>query len=61
MQGSSGEPCRGVPEAQRASEAGFQSLAVISSVGTRRYCRRLGFVDGELYQHRELRPPISEN
>ncbi|MEM9293653.1 MAG: tRNA uridine(34) 5-carboxymethylaminomethyl modification radical SAM/GNAT enzyme Elp3 [Acidobacteriota bacterium] len=47
--------------ARRASEAGFRSLAVISSVGTRRYYRRLGFVDGELYQHRELSPPVSEN
>jgi len=37
-----------------ASEAGFGDLAVISSVGTRRYYRRLGFVDGELYQHRAL-------
>lgn len=33
---------------------GYPRLAVISSVGTRRYYRRLGFVDGELYQHREL-------
>jgi elongator complex protein 3 len=38
--------------AQIAAEAGFPDLAVISSVGTRRYYRRLGFTDGELYQHR---------
>ncbi|MCP3964409.1 MAG: tRNA uridine(34) 5-carboxymethylaminomethyl modification radical SAM/GNAT enzyme Elp3 [bacterium] len=38
-----------------ASAAGFADLAVISSVGTREYYRRLGFADGELYQHRSLR------
>ncbi len=37
-----------------AAGAGFGDLAVISSVGTRGYYRRLGFVDGELYQHRTL-------
>jgi elongator complex protein 3 len=37
-----------------AREAGFSSLAVISSVGTREYYRRLGFQDGELYQHKAL-------
>jgi len=37
-----------------AAEAGFTDLAVISSVGTRRYYRRLGFDDGPLYQHRSL-------
>ncbi len=42
--------------AQIAGEAGFQSLAVISSVGTREYYRRLGFADGELYQHLRLTP-----
>jgi elongator complex protein 3 len=40
--------------AQRARDAGFSSLAVISAVGTRPYYRRLGFSDGELYQHRLL-------
>ncbi len=35
-----------------AAEAGFADLAVISAVGTRDYYRRLGFDDGELYQHR---------
>jgi elongator complex protein 3 len=40
--------------AEIAREAGFESLAVISSIGTREYYRRLEFVDGELYQHREL-------
>ncbi len=38
-----------------AREAGFRSLAVISAVGTRPYYRRLGFADGELYQHRVVR------
>ncbi len=37
-----------------AAEAGFTDLAVISAVGTRDYYRRLGFADGELYQHRRL-------
>ena len=41
-----------------AQENGFSSIAVISSVGTRIYYRKLGFVDGELYQHRYL-PPLS--
>ena len=40
--------------ARVAREAGFRSLAVISAVGTRPYYRRLGFADGELYQHRAL-------
>jgi elongator complex protein 3 len=33
----------------------FTNLAVISSVGTREYYRRLGFKDRELYQHTDLR------
>jgi elongator complex protein 3 len=37
-----------------AGRAGYRNLAVISSVGTREYYRRLGFHDGELYQHLEL-------
>ena len=37
-----------------AREAGFSSLAVISSVGTREYYRRLGFQDGRLYQRKSL-------
>ena len=42
-------------EAQRrAAEARFRDLAVISSVGTREYYRGLGFLDGELYQHRPV-------
>ena len=40
--------------ARRAREAGFGDLAVISAVGTRDWYRRLGFRDGELYQHRSL-------
>ncbi len=43
-----------------AAEAGFEHVAVISSVGTREYYRRLGFVDGELYQHRPTEPPLVE-
>ncbi len=41
-----------------AAGAGFERVAVISSVGTREYYRRLGFVDGELYQHRPAREPL---
>ncbi|MDE2976395.1 MAG: tRNA uridine(34) 5-carboxymethylaminomethyl modification radical SAM/GNAT enzyme Elp3 [Acidobacteriota bacterium] len=41
-----------------AAGAGFEQVAVISSVGTREYYRRLGFEDGELYQHRSARPPL---
>ena len=40
--------------AERAAEAGYASLAVISAVGTREYYRKLGFSDGTLYQHRRL-------
>ncbi len=41
--------------ARIAGDAGYATLAVISAVGTRPYYRRLGFVDGALYQHRALR------
>jgi elongator complex protein 3 len=34
-----------------AKKAGFKQLAVISAVGTREYYRKLGFEDGDLYQH----------
>jgi elongator complex protein 3 len=37
-----------------AAGRGYLDLAVISSVGTRRYYRKLGFADGELYQHRPI-------
>ena len=37
-----------------ARAAGFEDLAVISAVGTRVYYRRLGFTDGDYYQHRPL-------
>lgn len=37
-----------------ARNAGYSSINVISSVGTRAYYRRLGFEDAGLYQHREL-------
>ena len=40
--------------AERAGAAGFEGMAVISAVGTRAWYRRLGFEDGELYQHRSL-------
>ena len=43
-----------------AAGAGFEQVAVISSVGTREYYRRLGFEDGELYQHRPTQPPLVE-
>ena len=39
---------------QRAADAGFASIAVISSIGTKAYYRKLGFEDGVLYQHRGL-------
>ena len=45
--------------ARIAEREGYRDLAVISSIGTRRYYRRLGFVDGELYQHRPLAPSAS--
>ena len=38
-----------------ARDEGFDSLAVISAIGTRDYYRKQGFVDGTLYQHRSLR------
>ncbi len=44
-----------------ARQQGFADLAVISAVGTREYYRRLGFADGALYQHRELREPRGRN
>ncbi len=37
-----------------ATAAGYEDLAVISAIGTRDYYRRLGFTDGELFQHRAL-------
>lgn len=37
-----------------AREAGYQRLAVISSIGTRNYYRKRGFYDGQLYQFRDL-------
>ncbi len=45
-----------VEEAARlARDAGHARLSVISAVGTRPWYRRLGFRDGPLYQHRDLR------
>jgi len=40
--------------AERARNAGFGDLAVISAVGTRSWYRRNGFRDGDLYQHLSL-------
>jgi len=40
--------------AQAARERGFQRLAVISAVGTRQYYHARGFIQGELYQVRDL-------
>ena len=40
--------------AQRAREAGFEELAVIAAVGTRRYYRERGFTEGDLYPLRPL-------
>lgn len=37
-----------------AKLAGYDTLSVISAIGTRDYYRRQRFVDGELYQHRAL-------
>ncbi|MFT5695081.1 MAG: elongator complex protein 3, partial [Myxococcota bacterium] len=37
-----------------AREAGYETLAVISAIGTRGYYRKLGFGDGALYQHKAL-------
>ena len=37
-----------------AKGAGYEKIQVISSVGTREYYRSLGFVDGDLYQYKEL-------
>lgn len=39
---------------QIAREAGFNTINVISSVGTREYYRKLGFHDGNLYQRKQL-------
>lgn len=38
-----------------AQENGYNKLAVISAIGTREYYRKRGFVDGELYQIRDIR------
>lgn len=39
---------------QIARAAGFETINVISSVGTREYYRKQGFRDGALYQNRDL-------
>ena len=40
--------------ADLARAAGYDTLSVISAIGTRDYYRKQGFVDGTLYQHRAL-------
>jgi elongator complex protein 3 len=40
-----------------ARDAGYDTLSVISAIGTRDYYRRQGFDDGDLYQHREIAAP----
>ena len=42
--------------AGRAAAEGYPRLSVISAIGTRGWYRRLGFQDGDLYQHRALAP-----
>jgi len=42
---------------QRARDTGAKKLSVISGIGTRPYYRKLGFVDGQLYQHYWLKRP----
>lgn len=37
-----------------ALRAGFKQVSVISAIGTREYYRKIGFTDGDLYQHYEL-------
>lgn len=37
-----------------ANTNGFKYLSVISAVGTREYYRKVGFVDGKLYQRKKL-------
>lgn len=45
-----------IKKAKQISQlAGYENMAVISSIGTREYYRKKGFVDGQLYQHMDLR------
>lgn len=37
-----------------AKAEGFESVAIISAVGTRKYYEKLGFVPGRMYQHKRL-------
>jgi len=51
-----------VERAERVTrERGGQRLSVISAIGTRAYYRKLGFVDGELYQHLDLTPASGQS
>ena len=44
-----------------AKARGFARLAVISAIGTREYYRKRGFVDGELYQIRDLKSQTAQD
>jgi elongator complex protein 3 len=37
-----------------ANQSGYNQVSVISAIGTREYYRKIGFTDGELYQHYPL-------
>ena len=41
-----------------ARERGYQRLAVISAIGTRRYYHARGFVEGSLYQYKHLNDTV---
>ena len=47
--------------AEIAFERGYRRLAVISAIGTREYYRKRGFVDGALYQLRDLFKPAARD
>ena len=47
--------------AEIVAARGYERLAVISSIGTREYYRKRGFVDGELYQFRDLNASATQN
>ncbi|MCY3915496.1 MAG: tRNA uridine(34) 5-carboxymethylaminomethyl modification radical SAM/GNAT enzyme Elp3 [Chloroflexi bacterium] len=47
--------------AEITAARGYERLAVISSIGTREYYRKRGFVDGELYQFRDLKASATQD
>ena len=47
--------------AEIAAQRGYDRLAVISAIGTREYYRKRGFVDGQLYQLRDLVEPAAQD